>query len=228
MEGILSPPATINLISNVLEKNGSCCRIHPKRFFFFCFLGVIKRCFPWLMMPCLGMGSQYCFSCRQLRLITMLLKFERQFSGRLRIAGTNYRPSRAALIGVWGQQAEGQAAVPGACSPNLPAVLVEANAWLFQGTGCFFIKRYVVCVCTYTYTNVSMPIYMYVYVFVCWDVYVYILECVYVYKCEYIYMYWVYIHVYMFVCWATCVLICCRVYVYICLYMSSRFLITFQ
>lgn len=75
----------------------------------------------------------------------MLLKFERQFSGRPRIAGTNYRLSRAALIGVWGQQAEGQPAVPGACSPNLPVALVNADAWLFQGTGCFSAERDPVC-----------------------------------------------------------------------------------
>lgn len=47
---------------------------------------------------------------RQLRLITMLLKFERQFSGQLRITGTNYEPSEAALIRVQGQEAEGQPA----------------------------------------------------------------------------------------------------------------------
>lgn len=172
------------------------------------------------------MGSRYCFSCRQLRLITMLLKFERQFSGRLRIAGTNYRPSRAALMGVWGQQAEGQAAVPGACSPNLSAVLVEANAWLFQGTVCFFIER-----------HVSMSIHMYVYVWYV-DMCVYICWNVSVYKCENIYLYWVYIHVYMCVlgyicaCMLQCVYVyvrmCVCVYVYICLYISSRILITFQ
>lgn len=189
------------------------------------------------------MGSQYCFSCRQLRLITMLLKFERQFSGRLRIAGTNYRPSRAALIGVWGQQAEGQAAAPGACSPNLPAVLVEANAWLFQGTDCFFIERYVLCVCVHAHIHTCKHVYTHVCICVCVlrcvDMCVYMLDCVYVYKCEYIYIYictgCIYMYI-VFVCWGTCVLVCCSVCmcmlgcvcVCVCLYMSSRFLIIFQ
>lgn len=147
------------------------------------------------------MGSRYCFSCRQLRLITMLLKFERQFSGRLRIAGTNYRLSRAGLIGVWGQQAEGQPAVPGSCSPNLPAAMANANAWLFQGTGCFFAERYHVCsfstvLCMYLSTQECMHSCKQVYAHVC-VLYVgmymlgYVYMCVGVHVCSYI---WVYVY----------------------------------
>lgn len=50
---------------------------------------------------------------RQLRWITTLFTFERQFSGRLSVAGTNYEPSDAALIREWGQQAERQPAGQG-------------------------------------------------------------------------------------------------------------------
>lgn len=101
------------------------------------------------MIPCLGMGSRYCFSCPQLRLIT-LLKFERHFSGRPGIAGTNYRLSKAALIGVWGQQAEGQPAVPGACSPNLPEGLADANAWSFPGDWLFLCRKMYAPVCFFS------------------------------------------------------------------------------
>lgn len=44
---------------------------------------------------------------RQLRLITVLLRFDRPFSGWLRIPGTNYEPAEAALVRARGPRARG-------------------------------------------------------------------------------------------------------------------------
>lgn len=144
MKGTLSPPATINLILKALEKNGSCCRSHPKRFFFFPpFLGVIKRCFSWLMILWFRNGKSILLHRRQLRLITMLFEFERQFSGQLRITGTNYEPSEAALIrgtGTTSRRKTNSQLVRGVYFPKSPAGLGGTNVWWLRGTGCILEK----------------------------------------------------------------------------------------
>ena len=90
--------------------------------------------------------------CRcQLRLISVLFKFERQFSGQLRIAGTNYEPSEAALIRVQGT--DGWSEDPASLCPVSPAGLgdtVQGGFRFFFGeesAGFYFPMVLSVCVC---------------------------------------------------------------------------------
>lgn len=89
------------------------------------------------MIPRFRNGKSILLCRRQLRLISMLLKFERQFSGQLRIAGTNYQPSEAALIrgaGTASRRADGRSEAP-FVSLTHPQVR-ETPVW--GGLGCFY------------------------------------------------------------------------------------------
>ena len=90
--------------------------------------------------------------CRcQLRLISVLFKFERQFSGQLRIAGTNYEPSEAALIRVQGT--DGWSEDPASLCPVSPAGLGDTGQGGFrfffgeESAGFYFPMVLSVCVC---------------------------------------------------------------------------------
>lgn len=72
------------------------------------------------MIPRFRNGKSIRLCRRQLRLISVLFKFERQFLGQLRIAGTNYEPSEAALIRV--QRTDGW--------PEDPASLCRLHVWV--------------------------------------------------------------------------------------------------
>ena len=81
------------------------------------------------MIPRFRNGKSILLCRRQLRLISKLFKFERQFSGQLRIAGTNYVPSKAALIrgeGAASSRADGWSEEPAWVTPTR------------GGFGCFF------------------------------------------------------------------------------------------
>lgn len=89
------------------------------------------------MIPWFRNGKSILLCRRQLRLISVLLKFERQFSGQLRIAGTNYQPSEAALIrgaGTASRRADGRSEAL-FVSLTHPQVR-ETPVW--GGLGCFY------------------------------------------------------------------------------------------
>lgn len=77
-------------------------------------------------------GKSILLHCRQLRLITTLLKFERQFSGQLRITGTNYEPSEAALI-----RGAGTTSRRPASWSKAPVFLTHPRAWVTPMRGGF-------------------------------------------------------------------------------------------
>lgn len=101
------------------------------------------------MIPRFRNGKSIRLCRRQLRLISVLFKFERQFLGQLRIAGTNYEPSEAALIRVQGTDQR----------TPLPCVLCHPHVWVtpckvvsgfFFGEGSarvYFPMVLSVCVC---------------------------------------------------------------------------------
>ena len=85
------------------------------------------------MIPWFRNGKSIRLCRRQLRLISVLFKFERQFSGQLRIARTNYEPSEAALIRVQGT--DGWSEDPASLCPVSPAGLGDT----VQGGFRFFL-----------------------------------------------------------------------------------------
>lgn len=87
------------------------------------------------MIPRFRNGKSIQLCRRQLRLISVLFKFERQFLGQLRIAGTNYEPSEAALIRV--QRTDGWPKDPASLCPVSPARLGDT----VQGGFRFFFWR---------------------------------------------------------------------------------------
>lgn len=84
--------------------------------------------------PGLGMGSQYSIPLhhRQLRLIATLLEVERRVSGQLRVTGTNYEPSEAALI-----RGAGTASRRPASWSTAPVLLTHPWAWAAPTRGGF-------------------------------------------------------------------------------------------
>lgn len=76
------------------------------------------------MIPWFRKGKSIPLHCRQLRWITARLQLEGQFSGRLGIPGTNYKPSEAALV-----RGAGTASRRPASWSKPPVFLAHPQAW---------------------------------------------------------------------------------------------------
>ena len=88
------------------------------------------------MIPRFRNGKSIRLCRRQLRLISVLFKFERQFSGQPRIAGTNYEQPEAGLIRVQGTDSWSED--PASLRPVSPAGLGDTVRGGFR---CFSWRR---------------------------------------------------------------------------------------
>ena len=92
------------------------------------------------MIPRFRNGKSIRLCRRQLRLISVLFKFERQFSGQPRIAGTNYEQPEAGLIRVQGTDSWSED--PASLRPVSPAGLGDTGERWLQ---VFFLEKGLPC-----------------------------------------------------------------------------------